>query len=276
MSLKRGVTLIEMLIALALLALVSALATSLLLRQHWTAEAQGQRAALQSTLRAAALFLSSELRELGGTPGDPDILVVAPESLSYRAMRSAGVSCGLSAGAVLVARGELSGYRLPQAGRDSLLLWYEGSPGNPADDRWIRLPILSVSTGTCGRPADLLGTAVDTLATPLSGFPPRAPFRTFEIMQVKLYSSTGDYWLGARSVSAPELIQPFAGPFQAHGVTLTYFDSLGVPAGSAASVRAIEFTLRGLSSTPVRSGAGMGPPQRIADSLVTRLSLRNW
>jgi type II secretory pathway pseudopilin PulG len=270
------VTLIEMLIALTLLGLVSALALGLLLRQHWTSEAQGQRAALQSTIRAASIFLSSELRELGGTPGDPDLLAFAPESLTYRAARSAGISCARSVGTVMVARGDLSGYRLPQAGRDSLLLWYEGSPADPTDDRWIRLPILSVGGGSCGRPADLLGTAIDTLATPLSGFPPLAPVRTFEVMQVRLYSSSGDYWLGARSVSGQELIQPFAGPFPVHGVTLSYFDSLGLPATSASSVRAIDLRLRGLSSSPIRTGAGMGLPQRIADSLFTRLTLRNW
>lgn len=273
---KRGVTLVEMLITITVLGLVSSLALSLLLRQQWTGEAQSQRAAVQSTLRAAQLYLASELRELGGAPGDPDILVFAAESLTYRASRSSGVACSVGPNAIVVEQAQLSGYRQPQPGRDSLLLLADGAPSTSADDRWVHLPILATSAGSCsGRPALIFATAIDTALTPLSSFPPLAPFHSFEIMQLRLYSSAGDYWLGARSISAGEIIQPFAGPFQIHGLALSFFDSLGAAAATGGDIRDIGITLRAVSSVPVRN-AGLGSPQRISDSVLTRFALRNW
>lgn len=278
MSLRpRGVTLVEMIVTITLLALVSGVALQLLLRQHWTGEAQSERAALQGTMRAAVLYLENEIRELGGSPGDPDIMVFAAESLTYRAMRSAGISCALSPTALTVSLSDLHGYRAPQAGRDSLLLFMDGVPTTASDDRWLHLPLVSVSGGSCGgRPGLVLGTTIDTAATPLSGFPPLAPFRTFEIMQTRLYSSGGDYWVGARSVSAAEIIQPLAGPFLVHGLAMQFLDSLALPAVSAAGIRSVDITLRGVSASPIRTGAGMGLPQRRTDSLSTRVMLRNW
>ena len=274
---RRGVTLVELVVTLTLLALVSGVALQLLLRQHWTGEAQSQRAALQATMRAAVLYLESEIRELGGSPGDPDIMIFAAESLTYRAMRSAGTTCGLSPSALTVSLTGLSGYRMPQPGRDSLLLLLDDSSQTSSDDQWLHLPLLALSGGTCsGQPALVLGTSIDTAIAPISGFPPLAPFRSFEIMQARLYSSGGDYWLGARSVSGAELIQPLAGPFLANGLAMQFLDSLAGPATGAAGIRAVDITLRGVSATPIRTGAGMGLPQRRSDSLVTRVMLRNW
>jgi prepilin-type N-terminal cleavage/methylation domain-containing protein len=274
---RRGVTLVEMAVTITLLALVSGVALRLLLRQHWTGEAQSQRAALQATMRAAVLYLESEIRQLGGTPGDPDIITFAAESLTYRSMRSAGTSCALTPAALTVSSADLYGYRAPQPGRDSLLLFMDGSPTTSLDDRWLHLPLLSVSGGNCGgRPALVLATAIDTTLTPLSGFPPLAPFRSFEIMQARLYSSGGDYWLGARSVSGAEIIQPLAGPLPVHGLAMQFLDSVAVPANGAAGIRSVDITLRGVSAAPIRTGAGMGLPQRRSDSLVTRVMLRNW
>lgn len=265
-----------MAVGLVLLALVSGIALRLLLRQHWTADAQGQRAGLQANLRAAAIYLENEIRELGGSPGDPDILVFAPESLTYRAMRGSGVSCAISPTWVSVKTADLYGYRAPQPGRDSLLLFRDTDPLISTDDSWLHLPLVAVSAGSCGgSPALVLGTVIDTTVHPLSAFPPLAPFRSFEIMQAKLYQS-GDYWLGARSVSALEIIQPLAGPFTPQGLTLEYLDSLGAPAVAADAIRAVDLTLRGLTATPIRTGAGMGQPQRMSDSLLTRIALRNW
>lgn len=274
---RRGVTLVEMVVTITLLALVSGVALQLLLRQHWTGEAQSQRAAVQATMRAAVMYLESEIRELGGSPADPDIITFAAESLTYRSMRSAGTSCALSSTALTVRLTDLYGYRAPQAGRDSLLLLVDGSPATSSDDQWLHLPLVAVSGGSCGgQPALLLATVIDTTVTPLSGFPSLAPFRSFEIMQARLYSSGGDYWLGARSVSAAEIIQPLAGPFLVHGLAMQFLDSLALPASSATGIRSVDFTLRGVSASAIRTGAGMGLPQRRSDSLATRVMLRNW
>jgi hypothetical protein len=222
------------------------------------------------------LFLTTELRELGGGPGDPDILVFAPESLTWRAMRGAGVSCALGRDLILVDAATMAGYRAAQAGRDSILLHQESSLATAADDRWLHLPLHGVAGATCGgAPALAFATTLDTTIHPPASFASLAPLRTFEVMQVRLYQSGGDYWLGARSVSAGETIQPLAGPLTAGGLSFSYQDSAGAPAAAAEAIRSIGISLRAVSSVPVRLG-GSGLPIRRTDSLATSVTLRNW
>jgi prepilin-type N-terminal cleavage/methylation domain-containing protein len=270
----RGFTLIEVMLSLVLMAMVGGIALRVLLRQHWTGLAQSETAALQNTLRAGAIFLATELRELGGAPGDADILLFAAESLTYRAMRGSGLGCSRGQNSLLIEAGSFSGYRGPQAGRDSLLLHLEGRLDTEADDRWLHLPISTIGSGACaGTPAILVSTQLDTTLVP--AFASLAPVRTFEVMQVKLYQSGSDYWLGARSVSAGEVIQPLVGPLTSDGLALTYLDSLGGTASTAQQIRSVGVILRALSASAVRTG-GFGPPQRRLDSLSTTVALRNW
>jgi hypothetical protein len=264
-------------VSLVLMVLVAAVALRLFLRQHWTGIAQSETAALQSTLRAGLLFLTSELRELGGTPGDADILVFAAESLTYRAMRGAGMSCSRSPNSILLDAGTFAGYRSTQPGRDSMLLHVEGRVDTEVDDRWLHLPLVAAGVGTCGGASALdLSTALDTTLFPARAFAPLAPVRTFEVMQIKLYQSGGEYWLGARSVSAGETIQPVVGPLTSGGLLLTYLDPAGGTATMAESIRGIGITLRAMSSNPIRSSGGSGTPSRRIDSLITTVTLRNW
>ena len=274
---RRGFTLLEILVSLTLTVLVGGLGIRLLLRQHWASAAQGERGALQSSLRAGTLYMMNELREIGGTPASPDILLFAPESLTYRAMRGFGVSCAIGAGRVTVEQPTYSGYRAPQGTRDSLLLHWEGSEFTLSDDQWVTLPILAVGGGTCsGVPGLSFTTALDTSIWSPGSFSTSAPARVFEVMQLKLYQSGGDHWLGTRSVSSGETIQPLVGPLASNGLTMVFLDSAGGTAAQASSIRNIELTLRALTPNPVRSGAGFGALQRGQDSLVTRIMLRNW
>jgi hypothetical protein len=95
-------------------------------------------------------------------------------------------------------------------------------------------------------------------------------------MQIRLYQSGGEYWLGARSVSAGETIQPLIGPLTSRGLALSYRDSAGATTTVAGNIRSIGITLRALGSIATRKGGGAGVPARITDSLVTTVSLRNW
>jgi prepilin-type N-terminal cleavage/methylation domain-containing protein len=274
---NRGFTLVEILISLVLMLVLAAVGIRLFLGQHWTGLAQSETAAVQGALRSGALFLTSELRELGGTPGDPDLLAFSPDSLTYRAMRGAGTSCDRTQNSILLESATFSGYRAISAGRDSILLHLEGRIDQASDDRWLHLPILSVSGSSCGgAPAILIGTVLDTILFPRAAFASLAPARTFEVMQAKLYQSGGDFWLGARSVSAGETIQPLAGPLASNGLELSYLDSTGTVTTQAENIRSIGITLRALSSIPIRASGGSGPPVRRADSLVTLVALRNW
>ena len=95
---------------------------------------------------------------------------------------------------------------------------------------WLALPLLGVGSATCGGgPAVRLITAIDTVSTPLASLPALPPVRIFEVMQARFYASLGSWWLGARSESAGETIQPLAGPFESAGSPFGYRDSLQQP-----------------------------------------------
>jgi prepilin-type N-terminal cleavage/methylation domain-containing protein len=277
MLVRKGFTLVEVLVSLVLMVLVAGIGLRLFLVQHWTGIAQGETAAVQAALRAGSLFLATELRELGGTPGDPDILAFSPESLTYRAMRGTGFTCARAPGSILVDTAGFSGYRSIQTGRDSVLLHFEGRMDSATDDRWIHLPVQSIGASACSGAAALqLATTIDTVLFPLQRFAALAPIRSFEIMQIKLYQSGGDYWLGARSVSAGETIQPLTGPLTRNGLELSYQDSLGGLPATADQIRSVGITLRATSSIPLRSPGGFRAPTRLIDSLITTVALRNW
>lgn len=261
---RAGFSLAELLVAMALGATVGGLVLRLLVEQRRVGRAHAERAAAQATLRAGLVFLQSELREAGGDAAGPDILALAPESLTYRAMRGGGVVCGLTASVVTLDDRYTYGIRQLQPGRDSLLVYFEGDSTMAGDEHWLAAPILATAPSSCaGRPATAVATALDSVATPpaLAALP--APARFFEVMQVKLYLSSGEYWLGARSVSAGEVIQPALGPLRPGGLVLSGIDSGAAAAATPAAVRALRVSLR------ARSGA-------TNDSLAFTLQLRNW
>ena len=199
MPVRRGVTLAELLVALVLSGLVGALLARTGLAAERVARSHEERARLHAGFDAAAGFLHAELADLG--PGD--LLQAAPESLRYRATRGLATACQVRADEVRLLRASLRADRMPQ-------------PGGPegADTAALVLPITSVTNSTCGGAAALaLGTLIDTLAYPLHALPPGIGLRLFEVMQARLYASLGSGWLGARSVSAGEVVQPLAGPF---------------------------------------------------------------
>ncbi len=253
MPVRRGFTLAELLVALVLLGLVGVLLTRTGLQAERVARSHEERTRLHAGFDAAAGFLRAELADLG--PGD--LAQAAPESLRYRATRGVGTTCQVRADEVRLLRGSLRADRSPQPGRDSL--WLPLAPDDPrqADTAGVILPITSITASACGGVTALaLGTAIDTLAHPLHGLPAGVGLRFFEVMQVRFYTSLGSGWLGARSVSAGEVIQPLAGPFTPGGSRFAGWDSAGVPTLAAAQVRSLGAILSGSRSHwPAASGA---------------------
>ena len=241
---RRGLTLAELLVALVLLGLLGAVMARALLRYQQTAHRALVREAARRTLEQAAIWLTAELGELGHDSGGADLYRIAAESITYRGPRSAGLGCVVPPDEVRLLLDRSSGWRQPQAGRDSMLLFAESNlPGQ--GDGWLALPITATGLSECaGRPAIRLTTR----------FPPGRslpadsawlhPVRIFEVMQAKLYRSQGDWWLGARSESAGEGVQPLAGPLTPAGLRLVYHDSAGGPATLPRDVRQIALHVR--------------------------------
>jgi hypothetical protein len=265
-----GFALMEMLTGLVLTGLLGLAFVQAALHLQRVARAERDGAALQIAFDGALGFLSSDVAEIGhGSTGD-DLLRLAPDSMTYRAVRSASVACRVGATEVVVQLDRFDAARLPQPGRDSLLLFIAADSLSVASGRWTVLPLLGVGSASCGgRPGLRLATVIDTVAIPPASLPALPPVRTFEVMQARLYQSLGAWWLGARSESAGESIQPLAGPFDSVGTPFSYLDSLQQPTLIPAGVEAIQFRLSGTwSGWP---GTGAGRP----DSAAQRLTPRN-
>ena len=90
-------------------------------------------------------------------------------------------------------------------------------------------------------------------------------------VELRLYESEGKSWLGARSVSSGEAIQPLVGPLtKGSGFRLEYLDATGMPTVDRTSIKSIRITLRGTTE-----GGGAGNSIPVEEELVTQVALRN-
>jgi hypothetical protein len=257
-------------IALVLTVLVLTLVYRVLVGQQRTTSLQAQRVLLQTNLRSAAAFISTELREVSADSSNPDLLAFSPESVTYRATRGSGTGCSVNPTWVDFL-GPLHGaFRRPQAGRDSLLVFVGAGPGR----EWIAGPVIGVTSSSCGGSSSLrISTLLDSVALAGASIGPLFPVRLFEIMQIKLYQSQGSHWLGARSVSAGEVIQPVLGPLDSNGLAITFRDSVGAIATRPFKVRSAEVVVRAQAAQVVHGPAGVS--QLLRDSVRVAIPLRN-
>jgi hypothetical protein len=225
----------------------------------------------------------NDLRELntvaGGFFGQNDILgALAATDITYRAMRGIGFVCQAGTATQLrISRSTFSGYRDPLAVRDGLYAFIEGPDADSeTDDSWLPVAITAVSTATACPGA--IGAGI-TLTLPntaaLVGLPAGTPVRFYEIMQLTLHEADGKSWLGARSVSAGEVIQPVLGPLaDGNGFLLQYLTAAGVETADPTAIKSIRVTLRGITDGVVSAGIAASPTH-VQEELVSQVALRN-
>ena len=234
---RPGVTLVELLVALTLAAIMLGSATSVLLRQQRTAASLGSSVATDAQLRGAAGALAAELAVLSAAAGDLQAGEARDTALQLRSLVTRGVACDDGVGVTIVADdadespGAPEGV-VPRAG-DSLW-WYPGD----STRRWrsARIAASDSVTAPCSltsapsRPARRLGLAgADSV-------PSGAPLRVTRQVRYAFYrSGDGSWQLGMREwidatarFAAP---QPVAGPFvmrsgESH-TGFRYFDAAG-------------------------------------------------
>jgi prepilin-type N-terminal cleavage/methylation domain-containing protein len=270
---RRGFTLAETLLAMVLLLMVSGSVYRVLLSTVRLTRSQTEHIALQSNVRGAALVAGNELRELstaaGGSGAQNDLLSLGPNAISYRAMRGFGYTCQtLGPGLLRISRSAFFAYRDPQPGRDSALLYLSGIP-TPADSGWITAGIIAVSSSsTCGggEPAISL-----TLPAGIGSVPGGTPVRIYEPMELGAYQSDGQWWLGLRSISSGEAIQPIFGPLATtEGFRLGYSDAAQMPTVAPSLVKSISVTIRGTGVNYDNSSAAP-----LSEVLSTQIALKN-
>jgi hypothetical protein len=238
---RRGTGLVEAVVAALLTALLVVAALGSLAHLQRPLGRFTYRVLSEQSIRGTAQLLRSELRDLA--PGAGELLTVGPGSLTYRAVRGTGRACSAGGGRVQVAASTWSPLRQPAAGRDSLVLLAQ-----PGDTEVVVAAAGPTIAGTC--PDGVASVALpyatnapDPVAP--AAFP--APLLVSEVMEIRAYESGGEWWVGVRSISAGESIQPAHGPLAANGLRISAFDSAGMPTLIPARVTHLAFFLRSAS-----------------------------
>ena len=283
----RGFTLVEMMVALVLLATVAGGIYRVLVGNQRAFLTQTQQIELQQNIRAGATILPTEFRALDAADGD--IAAMSASSITIRAIRKLGFICvapALGGGTMsfTVRAQPFYGNSGPTfAAGDSVLVFYEGSVGTRSDDSWVPGQVSGVAGGTCPDPGTSHpGYVVSVQPQWLAGQANAAgnvtggsPVYGFAIVTYGLYESPADdrWYVGQAVQGSPmlPLIGPLTGP---SGLTFTYYDSTGAPTGAAAQVAQIGIVLRAATTSQVRMIDDGDAAYRI-DSVSTRVALRN-
>lgn len=279
---RRGLTLVELLVALVLLGAVTAGMLQVLGTNQRLSQAQTQRIDLQQNIRAAATILPAEFRELNASDGD--IQAMSSTAITIRAMRQLAIICdppalgGALGGLGMTIRARpFFGSRPFDPATDSLLIYYEGDEGTRNDDGWALAALAGVASQICpdGSAGWRLTASLRLVGSQLNqagAIPNGAPVRGFETVTYRLYQGGDDKWyLGLQTAGGT---QPLVGPLNGgNGLTFAYYDSAGAVTAVPASVAEIEIQVRGQTAQPIRQPGGqLGP---LVDSVVTRVALRN-
>ena len=272
---RRGFTLVEIMVALAVTLIVTGAMYNLLLNTQRLTRTQSARVALQSSVRAGALIVANELGELnamtGGSTSQNDVLAFGAHAVTYRAMRGIGFICqSAGPGVIRLARSSFSGHRDPQPGRDEALVFVPGDSATSSEDAWVAVKIAVVAT-TLACPGG--GGPGITLTLSASPSPllleEGTPVRLVEPMELRLYESGETWWLGARSVNTGEAIQPLVGPLAPQGFGLEYLDHWGGATTDRTSIRSIRVTIRAIEA------AADATRLPLEEELTTQVALRN-
>lgn len=266
---RRGAGLLELVMALALSLGLVLLAWGLLATAQARLRDRSERAGLTHALRVAEAALRAASAPLGA-----ELAVAEPDRLVARVVRARAVACGSGPAGVVVRTGPSwwQGVRAPVAGRDSLLAGtLDSTP------RWI-----SASLSADPRPAPCLdGTTGLLLPAPLPDslaglLGAGSPVQLVEPVELRLYSSGGAGWIGARQVVTGESVQPIGRVAEAAGGAggFEYLRRDGTPAVAPGEVGLIRWRLSGESDRTGGIGVSRGGPAQ-RDSLQLSVLLRN-
>ena len=290
---RRGFTLIEILVALVIFAVVATVLTRMLILSQRVTTAQTVRATLQSNLRVGSLVVPNELRMLNQS-SETDILDISDSSITYRAMRGYYVLCATitSATSISVIKVQPSpyafDYRIPVIG-DSAFIFFENDSLKISDDKWAPVGISGVASGTCtfasvSRAAHIFtlsSTGIATGTYALAGFLRGAPVRTFEITRLSLYATGGQKWLGMCTGGSSCALQPVLGPLATtNGITITRYNDVGtlVTGNTLAnrnSLRSLKVRFIGIGEQGITRGSDNSARSILQDTLTTVVTLRN-
>lgn len=250
----RGSALVELLIALPLVALLGALGIALLLAAHRQGSGTDARLGATRELRHAAAALTADLRPLGRN----DLVAWTDTSIEFDATIATGVACATRytrTAVHLVAHDAPSLAAAattapPQAG-DALTVSLTGPAGRSGPPATTTITDVGGSAACATSPTAHGGPALRLDVAPLpttvaEGTPARVTRRT----RYSLYrASDGAWFLGRRSRFGMtwETVQPVAGPLHApgaRGLRVAVRDSAGVTVASPGTAALLTIAMR--------------------------------
>jgi prepilin-type N-terminal cleavage/methylation domain-containing protein len=301
---RRGFTLVELLVALVLLAVVGGTLGTLLVSQYRIFNRTRGATQMQRDLRTGLGLLPMDLR--GASRAGGDVTVLTDTAIGLRATIGSSIVCARPALNVISlpplngTRADLTQWHSQPLPGDVVLVYDENEKTGPEDDIWRSYEVQAIVSTTSTAAVDCHDAPfADATADPparkprwritLTGNPPLTvtpgmPVRFLRPTRYSLYrpGTDADAWyLGYRElvqgVWTP--IEPIAGPFEAPrgtsaGIQFTYFDTLGqrlaVPAANMIGRIDLSFRTRNLLR-----GAGARDSLVLRDSVSVRVALRN-
>lgn len=278
----RGTTLIEVLVAMPVIAIVGVIAITLLLAAYRQARFADGTLTASRELRHASLVMASELR-----PMQPaDLVAYTDTSIEFESLVASGVVCDVQNPARTIdllpvdavepildpAR---TAWIMPAQNGDRVAAWLAPVPPSLAPIPFVATLRAVVSSSACAG-SILRATSdravrlelTDSLPTQLAeGTPVRITRRT----RYNLYrASDGLWYVGRRTRTGLkwDVIQPVVGPLSsafALGLRFTLLDSMGAAVTPGPSVAAVRVSLRALRR-------GTTPP--VLDSSAIEIALR--
>ncbi len=260
---RRGVTLLELIVAMAVAAILGSLLLSAMTTVTATLRNRVERVGALVAARAVWGVIRSDWAALGSdSVAGPDLGAQTAGALTYRADRGLVAVCHLAPDTLVIAATRLTRWapRRPVAGRDSLLIYAAGDSAAGLD-AWVPVPLLAgPSAGTCpsGAPAERFTTSLDSGA--LARWRLRGPAlaRLVETVEARIYGAGTLWQFGIEGLSAGASIQPVASNLAgAAGLQITGWDCFGL-AGPLTSLCGADVDLRVMTKRDLGLGAGRG------------------
>ena len=300
---RRGVSVLELLVALVVGGLVIGVATRTLARQQRFFRAASTAVAQRVQLRDATSLIPGELRAVSPLLGD--VIALSDSAIELRAAIGAGVVCDVipSEAAVDLAPHGTAAATLgaatsePQQ-HDILALFPPSDPKSPMSAAWKLLTLDGaerVSGGCTSSPlvTDSAGAwppitrlSVSGDADQLASVQPGAFARVLRRVKYRLYrASTGEWYLGYSEWAGAGygVTQPVSGPFapyraggRENGLTLHFVDSQGARLSALAPTDDISRELARITIVARTAGESVtGRLDRVVDSLFVSVAPRN-
>lgn len=271
---RRGMTLVEIMIALVLLGIVSGVVMRVIMRQQRFYQGVNQIMAQRGQLRQATSVLPLDLRSLSSVGND--ILAASDASMEFMVNIGTSVVCEVVSNSevalppeTLASNQTLTswfGYGPPPLGA-SVYIYNDSSVTGNDDDRWKQLTIAGVDSSTSKCPSgsfteggdvgryrmilkvtDPAGFTDPVTSGPLSQYINRgAPVRVVRRVRYALYQETdGKWYLGFApyntATNAYDDLAPVSGPYDAYsaspgaanGLGFKYYDVDGVEIAAGA------------------------------------------